>query len=306
MIGINGIGVYIPNKKIKTSVRAKNIGLDEKFVSNKIGVEELAIFENISIPDACDFAFKDLLKKVELDVSSVDCIVLCTQNPDFNGLPHNSALIQSKIGAGTNSACFDVGLGCSGYVHSLSIIKSFMEGNGLRNGLLFTCDPYSKIINQDDKDTALLFGDVATVTLLNDKPIYTIEQTSFFTDGKHNSNIINNNGIFEMKGRQVYNFVMSEVPNQISKLLTDNNINDKDIDLYLLHQGSKFMVQSAGKKITKDSSKVPFNIKSTGNTVSSSIPLLFNDLFNNMNKNIIICGFGVGLSISTALLKKTK
>lgn len=306
MIGINNIGIFVPDEKIDTSARAKNIGLDENFVSNKIGVEHLSIFENITIPDACNFAFEDLLSKTDLDISSIDCIVLCTQNPDFNGLPHNSALIQSKIGAGTHAACFDIGLGCSGYVHSLSIIKAFMEGNGFKNGLLFTCDPYSKIINEEDKNTALLFGDAATVTLLNNSPKYTIEQTSFFTDGKNHANIINDNGTFVMNGRQVYNFVMSEVPKQIKQLLSDNKIEDKNIDMYLLHQGSKFMVQSASRKITDDISKVPFDIKSTGNTVSSSIPLLFSKFFQQDQKNIIVCGFGVGLSISTALLKQTK
>src|ERR1035438_6305021 len=94
----------------------------------------------------------------------------CPSSRRSRGLPHTSAIVQGKLGLPQNCACFDVALGCSGYVYGLSIIKSFMRDNGMSSGLLFTADPYSKIIDPQDKSTVLLFGDAATASLLEDTP----------------------------------------------------------------------------------------------------------------------------------------
>ena len=303
MIGINEIASYIPEFNVLSSERTDG---DERFLKDKIGTVNLPQFQNTSVADSCDLAFKNLAKKIKINLDEIECIVLCTQNPDYNGLPHNSALIQSKIGASTNTACFDVGLGCSGYVYSLSIIQSFMQANSMKKGLLFTCDPYSKIIDENDKNTAPLFGDAASVTLLTDEPKYSIEKTLFHTNGTSFDSIYNNNGVFFMNGRSVFNFVMKEVPKQIKCLRENINLSDEDVDLYILHQGSKFMIEKVGGKITKNIKKLPFDIVDTGNTVSSSIPLILEKYINNGLTNIVICGFGVGLSCASSFLKLNK
>ena len=71
----------------------------------------------------------------------------------------SSAVVHGKLGLPERCAAFDISLGCSGYVYALSVVKAFMEAQGLRNGLLFTADPYSKILDPEDKNTVLLFGD---------------------------------------------------------------------------------------------------------------------------------------------------
>ena len=119
--------------------------------------------------------------------SLIDCLVVVTQNPDGDGLPHTSAIVHAKLNLKTSCAVFDISLGCSGYVYSLSIIKSFMESNSLKNGLLFTCDPYSKIIDINDKNTSMLFGDAATVTMMNTKPKLLLDKFIFATSGIEDS-----------------------------------------------------------------------------------------------------------------------
>lgn len=303
MIGINEIASYVPDGFVMSSLRSSG---DEQFIKDKIGTLKLPMFEKLSVKDGCYYAFQNLVKKTKLNVEEIECIVLCTQNPDYNGLPHNSALIQSEIGAKSNVACFDVGLGCSGYVYSLSIIQSFMQANSMKKGLLFTCDPYSKIIDENDKNTAPLFGDAASVTLLTDEPKYRIEKTLFHTNGANFESIYNNNGTFFMNGRSVFNFVMKEVPKQIQCLRENIKLSDEEIDLYILHQGSKFMIEKVGSKITENIDKIPFDIVNTGNTVSSSIPLILEKYIDNGLNNIVTCGFGVGLSCASSFLKLNK
>ena len=94
-------------------------------------------------------ALRNLLDKHPFDIESIEALILVTQTPDSN-IPHTSAVIHGEIGFSESCAAFDVSLGCSGFVYGLSVIKSFMEANGLKKGILITSDPYSKILNPED------------------------------------------------------------------------------------------------------------------------------------------------------------
>lgn len=305
-LGINQIGSFIPSKK------HLNLNLNEKdekeidFIKNKIGFISVAKKdENQETSDLAVNAFLNLQKKNGIDINVIDCLIVCTQNPDSYGLPHTSSIIHKKLGLSSRCAAFDFSLGCSGYVYGLSIIKSFMESNNLKNGLLFTSDPYSKIINGEDRNTSLLFGDAATVTLINDNPIYFFDNFLFGTNGQLGDSIQKNNkNILEMNGRAVFNFTATVIPDSINEYLKKNNLEVLDIDLFILHQGSKFIVETINKKLNLSIDKSPFLAESIGNTVSSSIPLILESKIENKSSKILISGFGVGLSWATTLLKQ--
>lgn len=108
-----------------------------------------------------------------------------------------------------------------------------------------------------------------------------------------------------MNGRQVFSFAATEVPKQIQQLLEAENLNLKDIDLYILHQGSRYIVQTIQKRLGVEQHKVPYEIFDYGNTISSSIPLILrNHLHNKGIKRIIVSGFGVGFSWASSILTK--
>lgn len=187
-----------------------------------------------------------------------------------------------------------------------------MESNSLKDALLFTCDPYSKIMDYEDKNTSLLFGDAATVTYLStDSPKFMIGKFTFGTIGKESHNLtagVNGSPLF-MNGRGIYNFVVRNIPKDIDRLLEINDLKENDINLYLFHQGSKYMLEALTKRMNLNPAKVVFGATNYGNTVSSSIPILFSDLINMDNENnlnLALSGFGVGLSWSSVVLKKIK
>src|SRR6185437_3685113 len=145
-------------------------------------------------------------------------LVVVTQNPDRN-IPHVSAQLHGRAGLSESCAVFDISLGCSGYVYGLAIVKSFMQAQGLRSGVLITADPYSKIIDPADRNTVLLFGDAATATLIADDPVWTLEAFSFGSRGKDWPAIRTEAGKFVMNGRGVFNFAATTVPNDITAML---------------------------------------------------------------------------------------
>lgn len=304
MFGIKEIATYLPEKKVSNYEKKEKFDLDDDFIENKIGVKYHCLKEkNEKTSELCLKAYDNLLQKIKIEKESIDCCVVVTQNPDYN-IPHTSAVVHGKLELSNSCACYDISLGCSGYVYGLSNIISFMESNGMKNGLLFTADPYSDIIDKDDKNTDLLFGDGATVTYISDNALYAPLDFSFGTDGTGYKELICEDKLY-MNGRAVFNFAAKTIPMHITSLLSKNNLTDDNIDKYVLHQGSKYIVDTIRKRLKVNSEKVPFDMYEYGNTVSSSIPIILeSEIHKNENKNIVISGFGVGLSWGSAIIKK--
>ena len=307
MIGIKSISSYICDKKESNFGKIfNNETVADTFITNKVGITSVARkneYETAS--DLCIKVYESFIKKnKDFDASLVDCICVCTQNGDYN-LPHTSAVVHGMLGFSSNCAVFDISLGCSGYVYSLNIMKNFMEANGLKNGLLFTSDPYSDIIDKDDKNTSLIFGDGASITYLSENYIYNIGQISLFSDGSlYNMLIHEKDKALFMDGRMIFNFALENVPNIINNTLLSAEITKDEIDLFILHQASKYIVDNLVRRMKLDKTKVPFNIRDYGNTVSSSIPIILEEYICSNKNKILLCGFGVGLSIASLILYK--
>jgi 3-oxoacyl-[acyl-carrier-protein] synthase-3 len=308
LLGIADIGIYIPPDRLDNVSRATEFDKDPGFVRDKIGFTGLARSDEAqSTADLCVLAYHDLLNKnASLADIKIDCLIVVTQTPDGLGIPHTSAVLQSQLGLDTDVACFDISLGCSGYVYALSTICSFMQLNGFKNGLLFTADPYSKIMAADDPDTQLIFADAATVTHISDQPRYTLGKSLFATDGSSGHAIRRSpkDSYLQMNGRAVFMFTMKVVPEQIMNCLEKNKLDVEDIDMFLLHQGSRYIVENMRKVLGLPAEKSPFCAAAYGNTVSSSIPIMLENILLKNYNTILISGFGVGLSWATGVLTK--
>lgn len=306
MIGIERIASYLPPGRESNLDKLEKFAIDADFIRDKIGVREVSRkAPEQDTSDLCVAAFEALQAQGAIAAADLDCIVVCTQNPDGNGLPHTSAILHGKLGARHDCACFDIGLGCSGYVYGLSVVSSFMQANGFKRGALFTCDPYSKILDPDDKNTVLLFGDGATVTLLSENGPWQPHRFKFATNGALCRSLQNKVGTLEMNGRAVFAFSATEVPPQIQALLDSAGLGVTDIDRFFLHQGSKYIVDTIAGRLNLPADKVPSNLAGQGNTVSSSIPLLLEAyLADPAASRYLLCGFGVGLSWASAILER--
>ncbi len=304
MLGIQEIASYLPEKRISNYDKKDKFELDDDFIENKIGVKSHALKKKSEqASDLCVNAFENLTKKIPIDKDTIDCCIVVTQNPDFN-IPHTSAIVHGKLGLSQSCACFDISLGCSGYIYGLSSIISFMKNNNLKNGLLFTADPYSDIIDHNDKNTDLLFGDGSTVTYISEHPIMIPKNFAFGTDGTNYRELICEDKLY-MNGRAVFNFAATTIPKHIQKLLEETGLEDHDIDKYILHQGSKYIVDTIRKRLKVSEEKVPFDMYEYGNTISSSIPfILEKEMKSENNKKMVLSGFGVGLSWGSAIIEK--
>lgn len=309
MIGIKAIASYIPEKATDNIARGADFEETEDFIRSKIGAVRLPLKDVAQ--ETSDLAVEAVralfAKQPVIKPAAIDALVVVTQNPDGVGLPHTAAIVQAKLGLPTHLAAFDVSLGCSGYVYGLFILKGFLEASGLSNGLLVTADPYSKIVDPSDRVTSLLFGDAATASWVGHSPVLSLDAVSYGTDGSGAEFLKNEQGHLRMNGRQIFSFAATQVPAHIRSLLAREELEPDDIDLYFLHQGSAAIVDSIARSFAPLSSRFIKDITETGNTVSSSIPILLErHAMDQLDGRILVSGFGVGLSWASALISIQK
>ena len=110
-VGISEIGFYIPDNFISNEEQIAKFGLDELFINQKIGTSKLSRkFLQQDTSDLCVKAFEELESRVMINRETIDCLVVVTQNPDGDGLPHTSAIVHAKLNLKTSCAVFDISL----------------------------------------------------------------------------------------------------------------------------------------------------------------------------------------------------
>jgi 3-oxoacyl-[acyl-carrier-protein] synthase III len=328
---IKGISYYLP------SIILRNEDLVKEFpewsiskISEKIGVSQ----RHISEPDetAGDMAEKSariLFLEYGIQPSIVDFILLCTQSPDYF-LPTTACLLQDRLGISKTAGALDFNLGCSGFVYGLSLAKGLIFGGIAKNILLLTSETYSKHIHQQDKGNRSIFGDAAAATLISTEGFAEIGNFCLGTDGSGEENLIIKTGGFRnkerkqdlvfkegnpissdflyMNGSEILNFTLEAVPLLVKDTLVKNGIEKEDIDLFVLHQANKFILDFLRKKLAIEEDKFYYFLDKVGNTVSSTIPIALKEAQkeNKLEGNILLAGFGVGYSWAATILKSNR
>lgn len=308
MIGIKAIASYIPEGFVDNLAQGVRFGKPSEFIEGKIGAVRLPrkrVDEETS--DLAVRAVRRLLESSALRPDTIDALVVVTQNGDGQGLPHTSGIVQHKLGLPATVAAFDVSLGCSGYVYGLFVLKGFLEASGLKNGVLVTADPYSKIIDATDLVTSLLFGDAATATWMGENPTWRLDAVAYGTDGSGAEHLKVVDGRLHMNGRQILNFAVARVPPHIFDVLDRAGLKPGDVDIFCVHQGSAAIVDAISRNFGDVAGRFVKDMQTTGNTVSSSIPLLLqaHAAGGGQARRILMSGFGVGLSWATAIISRT-
>ena len=329
-VAINGVSSVVPKEKIKNTDYDYIKKEERDFLMKTTGIQEKRHAEKgITTIDLGERAAGELLEKLNWQKEEVDILVLVTQSRDYY-LPSSAVILQERLGLPKTCMAFDVGLGCSGYVYGLSIISKFLQDGQLKKGLLIAGDVSTVSTNYKDKSTYPLFGDAATATavsydekageisfeLENDGAGY---EAIIIRDGGAKNQLnddtteIKNYGEginrskkdLELNGLDVFSFSVKEPPKNIKSVLERSEININEVDYFVFHQANRLIIETIRKKLKVAPEKVPYSLTFYGNTSSASIPLTLCDQLGESakNKNMLFCGFGVGLSWGSCILK---
>lgn len=300
---INGIGRYLPSRRLPTRPRAGSLGISVELLESKIGITAQAVKDpDETTTDMAEKAVADLLDRhADLPLDEVGLLCVVTQNPEQR-IPHTAALLHHRLGLPARCMTFDISQGCAGFVHGLAIATSAGQRLGARHALLVTADPYSEIVSPDDRESALLFGDAATATWLHDGPGLHVGAMNFGTV-PGSSQVLTCRSGFAMQGREVFLHAVRHVPASIATVLAEAGLRSDEIAAYLVHPGSLALIRKLRSLLRVDEARCPFAVAEYGNPVSSSIPLMLLDGPRNPGP-LVLCGFGVGFSWGTCLVEE--
>jgi 3-oxoacyl-[acyl-carrier-protein] synthase-3 len=271
----------------------------------KTGIAKTRIAEKNQ--DVIDLAFFSC-KKIKKKIKNIDGIIFVTQTPKYL-LPSCSCILQDRLKIKKNIFTIDINMGCSGYIYGLSVANSLIQSNSLKKVLLICADTYSKYMDNKNKNR-FLFSDAASATILQRSKNKRFNNFLFNSDGKKYDKIIikeNNKKLsFQMEGSSVYTFTLQEIPILLKKFLKISKKKISDYRQVFFHQASSLVLKNLQRKI-KNEKKIYIDLKNIGNTTSSSIPISIKNALNKgiikKNDEIILCGFGSGLTWSIVSVK---
>lgn len=329
-VSIAGISACVPRKTVKNRDNLFFPQNDVNAFINNVGIEEYRVSDQeICTSDLCVAAAEKLMQEMNIDREEIGVLVFVSQTPDYYCIPNTACILQDRLQLSKETLAFDVPLGCSGYVYGLSILASYLSSGQLKKGLLLVGDTASKTTNPKDKSAAMLFGDAAAATILEYDQKSDGIHFHMSTDGSGYKAIImpdggyrkrysaeslieytNSEGLtrcgmnVHLDGFDVFSFGITEAPKTVKRLTEKLDLKNENIDYMVFHQANKMMNEKIRKKLALEPGKVPYSLQHFGNTSSASIPLTMvtairGNLVNKQN-NVILCGFGVGLSWATA------
>ena len=331
MAYIKAISYYLPEKVVTNAELVKEFPEWRiETVAQKVGVDSrhLAAADETA-GDMAEKAARKLLDEYNIDPKEIDFLLLCTQSPDYF-LPSTACLLQHKLGIPTSAGAFDYNLGCSGCIYGMAVAKGLIAAGIAKNVLLLTAETYSKYLHPSDKSNRSIFGDGAAACLVSTEGFAEIGAFSLGTDGGGANHLIVRTGAARQKeatgkcredeeehiwyddylymnGGAIFNFTLDTVPAMMKEVLEKNQTDKDHIDYYVFHQANKFMLSTIRQLCMLPKEKFYINLAETGNTVSSTVLIGLKDCLDNETikpgMNVMISGFGVGLSWGGTLLK---
>lgn len=332
-IGIKGIAAAVPKTVINNYEYTRYFPAEDvKDIVDKVGIYERRFADDDTCAsDLCYHAAEKLIEDMKIDRSEIDLLVFVSQTADYR-MPATSIILQDRLGLGKNTIAFDVNLGCSGFVYGLSIVYNFVQQQGIRKALLLDGETRSRVYSPKDRKTAFLFGDGGIAALIEKDEAFGKSWFSLNSDGSRSSlikmdaggyrnpstpetlkeKVVDEHGNIRtdehgyMNGADVFNFVLAEVPKDIKKTFAYAEADMSRPDFFVFHQANSYMNEYLQKKLKLDADKVPASVGKFGNTSSVSIPLtIVSELQGRLQgeKELFLCGFGVGMSWASALIK---
>ena len=300
---IVGTGSYLPPRIITNSELEKSLDTTDEWITSRTGIKERRIVED---QNTCDLALEasiNALEMAELKTSEIDLIILATTTPD-KIFPATATTLQDRIGA--SCPAFDLQAVCAGFVFALTTAQQYIENGVFKNILVVGSETMSKIVDWNDRSTAILFGDGAGAVVLSKDNTAGIKHAKICSDGSFLSSLyVNNNGInktgtIEMAGNEVYRIAVNRLSDLAEETLKDCNMTSDDLAWMVPHQANIRIISAVAKRINLPMNKVILTIEKHGNTSAASIPLALDvavrDGRINKGDNLLFEGIGGGFS----------
>ena len=307
---IIGTGSYLPKKVISNFDLEKTLDTTNEWITIRTGIKERRVVTDQSTCDLAIEASKKALEMASLKVTDLDLIILATTTPD-KIFPATATMLQHRIGA--SCPAFDLQAVCAGFVFALSTAQQYIENGSANNILVVGSETMSKIVDWNDRSTAILFGDGAGAVIVSSDNTPGIKHSKLCSDGSYMSSLhvnndrINELGTIEMAGNEVYKIAVKRLSELAEETLNDCNMTSDDLTWMVPHQANIRIISAVAKRINLPMSKVILTLDKHGNTSAASIPLALDVAVRDgrikKGDSLLFEGIGGGFSWGSVLVE---
>lgn len=316
---ITGTGSYLPERIMTNADIEKIVDTSDQWIQDRTGIKQRHIAaDDQTTCDLAVFAAINAMQAAGKTKDDIDLIIVATTTPD-QVFPSVACLLQKKLDI--HGCCaFDVQAVCTGFVYALGIADNFIKAGSAKCALVIGAETLSRILDWNDRDTCVLFGDGAGAVIVeaSDKP--GILSSHLHADGSYEHLLNVPNGISKnqkqfreegahitMKGNEVFKMAVNTLGRIVDETLAANNMQKSDINWLVPHQANIRIINATGKKLGLNPDHVVVTVDKHGNTSAASVPLALDTAVREgriqEGETVLLEAFGGGFTWGAVLLK---
>lgn len=315
---IKGLGISLPEKILSNTDLENIVETSDEWIQQRTGICNRHIAQEgettVSLATA---AAKEALINSGLTVEDVDLIILATTTPDHT-FPSSAVEVQNALGVKKGFA-FDIQAVCSGFIYALTTADMYIKNGMAKTALVIGSETFSRILNWNDRNTCVLFGDGAGAVVLQAQEVEDSDKgiivSKLRADGSHWDKLYVDGGVsstqtighVQMQGREVFKHAVGMITDVVYDCFADSKYEIDDLDWFIPHQANRRIIESSAKKMNIDLKKVVITVNKYGNTSAASIPMAWYEAVKDGRVKegdlVLLEAMGGGFTWGAVLLK---
>lgn len=311
-VRISALGMYLPENVLSNADLQRMVDTTDEWIVQRTGIRSRRrVAENEYTSDLAVRAVEDLLRNnPQVDLNQIEFILLATTTQDYV-YPSVAAQVQDRLGIPTTTGALDISAACAGFCSAVNMGAALIGSGQTRNVLVIAGEALTRSVDYTDRATCVLFGDGAAAALLEYDERRLLAGMDAGSDGSAGpalyrtstrrdiNGIVDDSGLLRQVGRDVYRWVLENVPGTIDRILQRAGLTLSEIDWFIPHSANMRMIEALCKRIGYPVDRTLTSLVEYGNTSAVSIPLALIPAVREgtikPGDKILMVGFGGGL-----------
>lgn len=322
-VKITGLGMNLPKKMLDNKYFESILDTSDQWITERTGIKvRYFSSEEEAASDLAYPACLEAIEKANIDKNSIELIIVTTVTPDYF-FPTTACVLQDKLGI-KPTAAFDLLAGCTGFIYGAEIARNFIETKRYKTVMVVSVEELSKILDLQDRNTAVLFGDGAAAAIFQEvEGEKGIISSYISADGSKHQNLImpaggsknpatietinNRMHYIKMDGRAVFRDAVSMMISATKEALKRANLTKEDIDLFIPHQANMRIIEAIAKYFEISMDKVYVTVNKYANISAATIPIALYDAQKNgvlkKGMKVLLTAFGAGFTFGAMIIE---
>jgi 3-oxoacyl-[acyl-carrier-protein] synthase-3 len=320
---ITGVGSYVPDKVLTNADLEKKVDTSDEWITSRTGIKERRICAADEFTsDLAAHAARRAMVKAKVTADQIDLIIVATITPDMP-FPSTACLVQHKIGA-RRAAAFDLEAACSGFIYALEIAQQFIMSQTYDTVLVIGAEKLSSIVDWEDRNTCVLFGDGAGAAVLQNRPnAHGLLTAVMGADGEKANLLFMPGGgsrcpataesvtsrmhYLRMEGKETFKNAVQAMQIAAEEALKRCEIDITRIKCIIPHQANRRIIDAVGERLGAKPEQLFVNLHKYGNTSAASVAIALDEAVESgvvkQGDLILLVVFGAGLTWGAAVIE---